>query len=318
MESSATPPWPPAQADERDLEAQQALAKSASAAPNVLREGIEFSEFDEDTQESRIEVSNSAAECKTSEPATADASGVSSTQLHQSQTPQQVQTQGAGAGAEEGDNAEVEEGEDFDADDDGEAVKFYGPGGLISSGDGSVQFDRGAPGKKLRRPEVPNRIVLLPVYAAKDLLEIICSLLPSKADRLRDLYSVAQMPKYISVIHFLEELAMVCQDIDQEEEIIQGREPVDYWLELEDKLQSIGLKRLKPRRYTSISFNVNPKTNSLAVTHGSSGSERPEFGLQGSRSHDEVSQQGIEDESAPFGPDGLPILRLDIPADDFS
>ncbi|GBG29113.1 Hypothetical Protein FCC1311_053362 [Hondaea fermentalgiana] len=242
----------------------------------------------------------------------------------------QVQQANAQQGTNE--NAEIE---DFDDDIDatnGTSVKYYGPGGLVASEDGSVSLDSPGPGgksKRRKRPEVPNRIVLLPVYLAKDLLEILCALLPGRADRLRDLYMVAPMPKSISVVHFIEELATRCQDLDQEEEIIQGRDSVDFWLELEDKLQGIGLKRLEPRRFTSVAFSVAPATGpdrSLTEAHqeseGEANATDPVQETSDGRKELETSQLHDSTASgssgASLGPDGLPQLRLEIPADDYA
>mmetsp|Transcript_8737 Transcript_8737/g.15339 ORF Transcript_8737/g.15339 Transcript_8737/m.15339 type:complete len:194 (-) Transcript_8737:131-712(-) len=174
----------------------------------------------------------------------------------------------------------------------GMGFKYYGP--LRARGD-----EEG-------RPPVANSVLLLPRYARDELIELLYNLLNRENDWLRTVCDAARMEKSLTVVSFIEQLAVSVQDLEQEHAIIRGNDAVLFWLEIQDKLQQIALKRLKPRQRRSallyndldgpVSYQEEDISTQDQATNGSSegNTENASNSLQGSN--------------------GLPVLRLEIPS----
>jgi len=195
-------------------------------------------------------------------------------------------------------------------------VKYYGPGGLNARG--IIEVDASEPSRtegadsiEERRPFVPNRIVLLPNYDREELLTTLCGLLPSQKEKLEEFAALASLPRSISVVCFVELLALVFHDADQEDSLVRESDPVEFWLELEDMLQTICSRRLKPRKYTALQYNASE--DALRQRSGSRLRGRRATSEMASKS--ESMSRGERQKGVEIGPDGLPVLTLIIPED---
>lgn len=176
---------------------------------------------------------------------------------------------------------------------------------------------------------MPNRVVLLPVYARGELMDMLCALLPSDAIRLRGLSRVADMPARLSVVTFTEHLALCCRDLNHEGELLRGSDPIQFWMGLQEKMQDVGRLRLQTRLYTALQFddgklpfsNVVDDVAEAAVETeaGTEGGTRPEGDNGSPTPHEEAerARDSEEGQELVFDEHGLPVsLRLQIPEDE--
>jgi hypothetical protein len=112
----------------------------------------------------------------------------------------------------------------------------------------------------VERPLVPNHVLLLPVYTSSDLLDLLCAILPRKGPAFRMAFQALEMPKRLTVVAFSEELALRLADLDLLQATVQGVDPVVYWLDIQDKLQEVALKRLRTRKVSSMPYSVSGDT----------------------------------------------------------
>jgi hypothetical protein len=112
----------------------------------------------------------------------------------------------------------------------------------------------------VERPLVPNHVLLLPVYSSNDLLDLLSAILPRKGPAFRMAFQALEMPEHLTVVAFSEELALRLADLDLLQATVQGVDPVLYWLDIQDKLQEVALKRLRTRKVSSMPYCVSGNT----------------------------------------------------------
>jgi len=113
-------------------------------------------------------------------------------------------------------------------------VKYYGP------------IERAPRGE-------PHQIVAIPVYESSKLLSILCKIFPSNTRLIKQVVSVSNMLEYTTVVEFTETMG-VCL-VDLEKELVKGSDAVEFWTEIQNKIQLSAWNRLKPVRFKTLSFN---------------------------------------------------------------